>query len=435
MPFDGSRSLTIRLHAAIPGGAHTYAKGDDQYPEGMAPVIARGRGCHTWDVDGNEYIEYGMGLRSVTLGHAYPPVVDAVERQLRLGVNFVRPARIELEAAEALIACIDGAEMVKFAKNGSDVTTAAVRLARAATGRNLVAIPFEASFLSVDDWYIGATPMAAGIPDPVRELTVRFHYNDPASVEALFAAYPGQIACVILEPAGATEPAPGFLQFLLETCERQGTLLAFDEMITGFRWDVGGAQRVYGVTPHLSSFGKALGNGFSVSALAGRREIMELGGLGHDRERVFLLSNTHGAETHALAAALAVIDVYRSEPVIETLYRQGERLANGVRQVAAARGVAARFGVLGRACNLVFATRDADGQASQPFRTLFLQEMLRRGILAPSFVVSYSHSDADIDRTIEAVDGALAVYRRALDEGVERHLEGRPVKPVMRRFN
>jgi glutamate-1-semialdehyde 2,1-aminomutase len=435
MPFDGSRSLTIRLHAAIPGGAHTYAKGDDQYPEGMAPVIARGRGCHTWDVDGNEYIEYGMGLRSVTLGHAYPPVVDAAARQLRLGVNFVRPARIELEAAEALIACIDGAEMVKFAKNGSDVTTAAVRLARAATGRNLVAIPFEASFLSVDDWYIGATPMAAGIPDPVRELTVRFHYNDPASVEALFAAYPGQIACVILEPAGATEPAPGFLQFLLETCERQGTLLAFDEMITGFRWDLGGAQRVYGVTPHLSSFGKALGNGFSVSALAGRREIMELGGLGHDRERVFLLSNTHGAETHALAAALAVIDVYRSEPVIETLYRQGERLANGVRQVAEARGVAAQFGVLGRACNLVFATRDADGQASQPFRTLFLQEMLRRGILAPSFVVSYSHSDADIDRTIEAVDGTLAVYRRALDEGVERHLEGRPVKPVMRRFN
>jgi len=329
----------------------------------------------------------------------------------------------------------DGNSDDQVAKNGSDVTTGAVRLARAATGRDLVAIPVEASFLSVDDWYIGATPMAAGIPASIRELTVRFHYNELASVEALFAAHPGRIACVILEPAGAMEPAAGFLAGLLGLCDRNGALLVFDEMITGFRWDLGGAQRVYGVTPHLSSFGKALGNGFSVSALAGRRAVMELGGLRHDGERVFLLSNTHGAETHALAAALAVLDVYRSEPVIETLYRQGERLARGVRQVAEARGVAGQFGVQGRACNLVFATRDAEGQPSQPFRTLFLQEMLQRGILAPSFVVSYSHSDADIDRTIEAVDGALAVYRRALDEGIERHLEGRPVKPVMRRFN
>ena len=435
MPFDESRALTRRFHAAIPGGGHTYAKGDDQYPEGMAPIVARGEGCHTWDVDDNEYLEYGMGLRAVTLGHAYPAVLAAVERQLPLGANFVRPARIELEAAEALLDCVEGAEMVKFAKNGSDVTTAAVRLARACTGRDLVAIPAEASFLSVDDWYIGVTPMSAGIPVAIREMTLRFHYNDLASAEALFAGHPGQIACVILEPAGSTEPAEGFLAGLLELCEREGALLVFDEMITGFRWDLGGAQHVYGVTPHLSSFGKGLGNGFSVSALVGRRAVMELGGLTHDRERVFLLSNTHGAETHGLAAAVAVMGIYRSEPVVETLYRQGERLARGVRQVAEARGVAGRFGVIGRSCNLVFTTRDADDHPSQPFRTLFMQEMIRRGILAPSFVVSYSHTDADIDRTIAAVDEALVVYRRALEDGVERYLPGRPVQPVMRPFN
>ncbi len=434
MQFDESRSLSPRFHRAIPGGAHTYAKGDDQYPDGMAPIIDRGLGCHTWDVDGNEYIEYGMGLRSVTLGHAFPAVVEAAARQLRLGSNFVRPSRIELDAAEAVLSCIAGADMVKFAKNGSDVTTAAVRLARAFTGRDLVAIPHEASFLSVDDWFIGQTPMAAGVPATVRNLTIRFHYNDLASVRTLFDEHRGEIACLLLEPAGALEPADGFLAGLLELCNRDGALLVFDEMITGFRWDLGGAQKVYGVTPHLTTLGKGLGNGFSVSALVGRRDVMERGGLQDRAERVFLLSYTHGAETHALAATLAVIGVYRSEPVIETLHRQGERLATCVRQVAESHGVATAFGVLGRPCNLVFVTRDADGNPSQAYRTLFLQEMLRGGILAPSFVVSYSHSDEDIDRTVEALDQALAVYRRALDDGVEHYLEGRPVKPVMRPF-
>lgn len=435
MSFDSSRVLGERLHAAIPGGAHTYAKGDDQYPEGMAPVIDRGYGCHTWDVDGNEYIEYGMGLRAVTLGHAFPPVIAAVEAQLRRGANFVRPTRLELETAEAFLGCVTTADMVKFAKNGSDVTTAAVRLARAFTGRDLVALPYEASFLSVDDWYIGTTPMDAGIPQAIRDLTLQFHYNDLASAEALFRDHPGAIACVILEPAGAMEPAPGFLADLKTLCARNGALLVFDEMITGFRWAIGGAQQVYDVVPDLASFGKALGNGFSVSALAGRREIMELGGLRHASRRVFLLSTTHGAETHALAAAMAVMSVYRNEPVIETLCERGERLAAGVNQVALAHGVEGRFGVLGRPSNLVFFTRDAEGEPSQQFRTLFMSEMLQRGILAPSFVVSYSHTDDDVDRTIDAVDQSLVAYCHALENGIESRLVGRPVKPVMRPRN
>jgi glutamate-1-semialdehyde 2,1-aminomutase len=434
--FVRSLALQSRLHDLVPGGSHTYAKGDDQYPERMPVLLVRGRGCHVWDVDDNEYIEYGMGLRAVALGHAFPDVVDAVAASLANGTNFARPALLELEAAEALCGLLETPGMVKFAKNGSDVTTAAVRLARAWTGRDLVAVSAGSPFYSTDDWFIGRTPMNAGIPAAISDLTVSFGYNDLASLETLFREHPGRIACVVMEAATATlEPEPGFLEGCRRLCDEQGALLIFDEMITGFRWHRRGAQGLYGITPDLSAFGKALGNGFAVSALVGRREVMELGGLRHDRDRVFLLSTTHGAEAVGLAAAMAVIDVYERQPVIETLERQGSRLADGVTQAARRHGLQEHVVVRGHPSNLVYATLDAAREPSQAFRTLFLQELLRRGVLAPSFVVSYSHSDEDIDMTVDLVDEALAVYVRALSDGVEQHLEGRPVQPVMRRRN
>src|SRR5262245_24150233 len=211
MNFDKSKALKQKSHQLIPGGSHTYAKGDDQYPEHAAPYLVRGEGCRVWDVDGNEFIEYGMGLRAVTLGHAYRPVVEAAARQMALGLNFTRPTLLELECAEALLRLIDGAHMVKFAKNGSDVTTAAVKLARAYTGRDLVAICAQQPFLSVDDWFIGVTPMGAGVPKSVRELTLKFDYNDIDSLRALFDAHPDRVACVVMEPATAAEPADDFL--------------------------------------------------------------------------------------------------------------------------------------------------------------------------------------------------------------------------------
>ena len=432
MRFDRSIQLGERLHALVPGGAHTYAKGDDQYPEGMAPLIVRGEGCHVEDADGNRFIEYGAGLRAVSLGHAYRPVIEAAAAALEDGANFARPAVIELTAAEAFLAIVDRAEMVKFAKNGSDITTAAVRLARAHTGRQMVAICAEQPFFSVDDWFIGSTPMPSGIPDQIRDLTVRFHYNDLASMRDLFERHPDQIACVVLEPATYLEPDEGFLAGLRDMSHAHGALLIFDEMITGFRWHLRGGQAEYDVTPDLSTFGKALGNGFAVSALAGRREIMELGGLRDERERVFLLSNTHGAETHSLAAAIAVMRTYEQQDVIGCLYQQGERLAAGVRQAITRHNLDGHVEVMGRPCNLIYATRDAELKPSQPFRTLFLQETLKRGLLAPSLVVNLAHDDSAIDATVEIIDGALEVYRHALDDGVERHLEGRPVQPVMR---
>ena len=435
MRFAKSNEIADRLHHLVPGGAHTYAKGDDQYPEGMAPVIVRGNGCRVEDADGNTFIEFGAGLRAVTLGHAFPPVTGAAAEAMTAGENFARPSTIELEAAEALLDIIDRADMVKFAKNGSDATNGAVRLARAATGRPMVAICGDQPFFSVDDWFIGATAMPAGIPEPVRGLTVKFPYNDLQAIGDLFERHPGQIACLVLEAATSVEPAAGFLEGLRRICDDEGALLIFDEMITGFRWHLRGAQAEYNVTPDLSAFGKALGNGFAVSALAGRRDLMELGGIRHRGPRVFLLSTTHGAERHALAAAIAVMASYRELNVVAQLYCQGDRLRAGVQAAIERHGVAGHMEVLGRSCNLVFATRDQERQPSQPFRTLFLQEMLRRGVLAPSFVVNYGHDDAAIDETIEAVDGALEVYRRALEDGVDAHLAGRPVRPVMRPTN
>lgn len=424
-----------RLHAMVPGGAHTYAKGDDQYPAGMAPVISHGRGAHVWDVDGNRYIEYGAGLRSVSLGHAHPRVLEAVRHELDRGSNFVRPSLLELSAAELFLATVPTAQMVKFAKNGSDVTTAAVRLARAATGRPLVAICRDHPFFSTDDWFIGTTPMPAGVPGTTTELTVTFPYGDLAAVEELLSRYDGRIACLILEPATQQEPPPGYLTGLRALADRFGVVLIFDEMITGFRWSETGAQGLYGVSPDLSTFGKALGNGFAVSALAGRRDLMELGGLRDQRERVFLLSSTHGAETHSLAAAMAVIQTYVEEGITARLHALGDRLAVGVREVALSMGVAEHVMVRGRASNLVFATLDERLRPSQPYRTLFLRQLIAGGVLGPSFVVSSALTEDDIDRTIDVVAQACAVYRKALDaEDPTAWTGGRPVKPVFRRY-
>ncbi|MBL1074095.1 glutamate-1-semialdehyde 2,1-aminomutase [Nocardia sp. 2] len=427
--FARSNEIQARLHDLVPGGAHTYARGADQYPEAMAPILVRGSGARVWDADGNEYVEYGMGLRAVTLGHGYAPVVEAVARTIADGVSFSRPSELELLAAQDFLSLVPGADMVKFAKNGSDATTAAVRLARAATGRETVAI-CDQPFFSVDDWFIGTTEMNAGIP---AGRTVRFRYNDLESLHAALTSH--RVACVVMEQATAlAEPAPGFLEGVRALCDRHGALLVFDEMITGFRWSAGGAQQVYGVRPDLSCWGKAMANGFPLSALAGKREYMELGGLRTDADRVFLLSTTHGPETASLAAFRAVVEAYRTTDPVGSMTQAGARLAAGVDAVAAELGIADHLQVAGRPSCLIFRTLDPEGVASQPFRTLFLQELLERGVLGQSFVTSAAHTDADIDLTVDACREAAVVYRKALEHGsVAGLLTGRPVAPALRR--
>ncbi len=435
MKFTESIHLQRRFNEVIPGGAHTYAKGDDQFPEFMPAYIVKGKGCRVWDADGNEYIEYGSGLRCVGLGHAFEPIVTAAYNQMKLGTNFSRPSTIELECAEEFLSLIEGADMVKFCKNGSDATDGAIKLARAYTGRDMIGMCGSHPFLSVNDWFIGSTPMAGGVPDAVKKLTAKFYYNDLESAEKMFADYPNQISCVILEAEKADPPLDNFLHKLRDLTHKNGAVFIIDEMITGFRWHLGGAQKKFNIVPDLSSWGKAIGNGFSISALVGKREIMELGGLYHNKERVFLLSTTHGAETHALAAGIATIKFYKEHDVIARLHEQGKKLEEGVMKASRDLNLQDKVAIVGPPCCSVYTSRDQNNQPSQPFRTLFIQETMKRGLLMPSSIVSYSHSDEDIKTTVEKIHEALIVYKKALDEGIEKYLEGRNVQPVWRKYN
>jgi glutamate-1-semialdehyde 2,1-aminomutase len=430
--FAASNSHVAATRELIPGGAHTYAKGDDQYPAGMAPVIERGAGCRVWDMDGNEYVEYGNGLRSTTLGHAFEPVLAAVRDHLADGVNFVRPHRIEREAAESIIDLIPSAEMVKFGLNGSDATTAAVRLARAYTNRDMVAVCRQHPFLSTDDWFIVTTPMSAGIPKAAWPLTVQFSYNDLNDLQQVFATFPGQIAAVVMEAETVEAPAAGYFDGLRRLCDDHGALFILDEIITGFRWHERGAQYIYDIKPDLCTFGKGMGNGFPISLLAGRKDVMRLGGFVEDADRVFLLSQTAGAQPWALAAVLAVIETYQRQQIAQRLLEIGANLRRRIEAVVAAAGLSNYIQLRGRDCNLVYVARDEHGEPSQVFRTLVLQELIERGILAPSFVVCAAHDERAISQTVDAVAELMPVYRRSLEQGSAAVVRGRPVRPAIR---
>ena len=445
-----------RLHAVIPGGAHTYSRGDDQYPCNAPPILARGKGAYVWDADGNRLLDYGMALRAVTLGYADERVNAAAMRQIENGVNLTRPSLIELEAAELLVDLIPGADMVKFAKNGSNVTTAAVKIARACTGRKYVCIPRQHPFFSFDDWFIGTTPIKRGIPGEHYATTLLFDYGDLASLQALFDAHPGESAAVLMEPATTVVPCPAacgpltlerpcsacpdngrnFLHGVRALCHRQDALFILDEMITGFRWHLNGAQTFFGVEPDLSTFGKGMANGFSVAALAGKREFMRAGGIDEPgMERTFLVSTTHGAEMPGLGAFVETMRIYRERDVVAHLWSYGRRLIDGVNRLAELLGLGAYFAMEGVPPSLNYVTRDREGKPSLGFRTLFSQEMIRNGVLMPLVAVSLAHGDDELSRTLDAVRAALEVYARALEGRLEDHLVGPAIKPVFRPYN
>lgn len=431
--FEGSIAWQARLHDVVPGGAHTYARGSDQYPE-FAPVIcARGRGGRTWDVDGNCFVEFGIGLRAVTLGHADPRVDAAVARAVRDGVNFSRPTRLEALAAEEFLSALGHHDRIKFAKNGSDVTTAAIKLARAATGRTGV-LAGDQSFFSVDDWWMGHTPMDAGIPQQAHAAVRRFDYGDLEQLRVLFDADP-DVACVIMQPESAIEtPAPGYLEAVRDLAHERGAVLIFDEIITGYRWHRGGVQTLRGVVPDLACWAKGIGNGYAISALTGRAELMDLGGLNTDARRPFLLSTTYGAESVGLAALRAVMRVYDAEDPVAVMRERGRQLADGVAEVSTAAGLSDVVGTAGYPGCLMFWTKDGDGNPSQGMRTVFLQGLLDHGVLAQSFVTCAAHTPQDIEHTIWAVEQSLPDYARALNDGWERVLSGRPVAPSNRAY-
>jgi glutamate-1-semialdehyde 2,1-aminomutase len=434
--FTRSREFSRRIHNLIPGGCHTYSKGDDQFPLDGPCAIAYGAGARLWDLDGNEYIDCSMGLTSVSVGHGYEPVARAVANAAMQGTNFQRPAVLELEAAERFLATVGAGDMVKFAKNGSNVTTAAVKLSRAYTGRTRVAVCREHNFFSFDDWFIVTTPCDRGIPEQTRSLTVGFSYNDIASVAALFADSDHDIACLIMEPVKFEPPAEGFLQKVSELCTKHGVVFILDEMISGFKWSIKGAQDYFGVRPDLSTWGKGIANGFSCCALTGRADIMELGGIRHQGDdKLFLISTTHGAETTGLAALIATVDAFEREGMIASNWERGAALRRRLDESIARHGLTNHLEVKGYPCLLSVVCRNGSRIPDDAYRTLLMQEMIARGVLFQGlFYTTWSHQVAELDRQVAAFDEACVVYAKAIDVGsCDGVLVGPPVKPVFRR--
>lgn len=434
--FEKTEIYSQRANLRIPGGAHTYSKGDDQFPSNAPKMIERGLGCKIWDADGNEFTDLAMSLGTAVLGHAYEPVLEAVRGELNKGVNFCKPSIIEGELAELVCDIIPSAEMVKFGKHGSDAVTGAIKLARAYTGRKYIARCSEDAFNAIHDWFIGSTVVNRGVPEEVQKLTLKFNYNDIKSCERLFEEFPNQIACFNLEPLSFILPENGFLENLKALCEKNGALLIFDEVVSGFRFSLGGAQQMVGVTPHLSAFGKAMANGFSVSALVGQREFMRLGGITHDQERVFLLSTTHGGETHALAASIACINEIKKLNAIKHFWEVGRSLKDKIRAAAIEVGAEKFVNISGYDVKPAFSFNDEYGEISMIARTLFLQETAARGLMMPYVVPSLAHTIDDIDFAVECVKDALVVMKSAADSsGMASAIRGEIVKPVFRKFN
>lgn len=434
--FTKSRQFSADVHELIPGGAHTYSKGDDQFPVNAPAAIAHGKGAHVWDLDGNEFIDCSMGLTSVCIGHGYEPVAQAVCEAAFQGTNFQRPAAIELEAARLFLDTVQSGDMVKFAKNGSTVTTAAVKLARAFTGRNRVAIAREHNFFSYDDWFIVTTPCDRGIPSKVREMTAAFSYNDYESVENLLKDDDHDIACLIMEPVKFDSPKHDFLHKVAALCKDRGVLLILDEMISGFKWSLQGAHNYYGVKPDLSTWGKGIANGFSACALTGRAEIMELGGIRRQGDdKLFLISTTHGAETTGLAAMMATIREYQQHDMIASNWARGEVLKTRLNEVVNSHRLEGNLQLIGYPCLFALVCKNAAGVPDDGFRTLMMQEMIANGVLFQGlFYPTWSHQQAEIDILVRAFEKSCAVYRAAIDSGAtENFLIGPPAKAVFRK--
>ena len=426
--YAKSQELLERARRVTPIGSQTYSKSIRYFCEGAAPAfLDRGQGSHVWDIDGNEFVDFMCALGPVTVGYNDARVNAAVMAQLQKGISFSLATVLEVELAEALTRIVPCAEMVRFVKNGSDATSAAVRLARAFTGRDLVAI---SGYHGMQDWYIGSTANRRGIPSAVCELSKTFAYNDPDSLRQLFSRYPGQVAAVILEPIQGDGPMPGYLATLREMAKVEGALLIFDEVVSGFRYALGGASELYKVTPDLAAFGKGMGNGLPISAVAGRADVMELIG----SQGVFI-STTFGGETLSLAGALTVLDILGGQGTYEQIWALGNRMLQGLRQAIERHGVGKVVSVSGLAphCGV-----SVDGHGALDYldvMSIYQQTMVQGGILTTGINnISLAHTEADIDQFVAAADQAFANIRKALDQdSTQGILCASKVNPIFKR--
>lgn len=423
--YRKSGEMLERAERTIPLGSQTFSKSRACLPVGAAPLFAaRGDGGHLWDIDGNEYVDLIAGLACVTLGYRDPGVDAAVAEQLASGVIFSLPHRLEAEVAERIVSMVPAAEAVRFGKNGSDATAAAIRLARAHTGRDRIAV---CGYHGWHDWYIGSTARDLGVPGAVRALTHTFYYNDIASLTGLLARHPGEFAAVIMEPMNAQWPQAEFLHDVQEAARDAGALFVLDEVITGFRFGRGGAQEVFGITPDLVTLGKGLANGYPLSAVAGRTDVMAL------MTEIFF-SGTFGGDTVSLAAAGAVLDRIATTDVLLQLRTTGSELLESVGQVIQDSGAAGFLSIGGHPTWHVLSWKDSAQHTQWELRTLFLQEMMRRGILILStHNLMAAHSDSDRTKAVDTYREVLPFLVEADRAGsVRDQLECPVLEPLFR---
>lgn len=401
----------------------TLAKGPGQFSKGVAPIyLQKGQGSHVWDVDGNEFIDYNMGIGPLSIGYCIPEIDQAIIEQLKEGITFSLMHPLEVEVAEIISAIIPNAEAVKFSKTGADVTSAAIRVARAYTGRDKV---FCCGYHGWHDWYIGITSRGKGIPEGIKNLSFTFGFND---IDSIREALDETVACVILEPFIFEKPKPGFLEELADLCRANGTLLIFDEMWTGFRIALGGAQEYFGVKADLATFSKACANGMPLAILTGRKDVMKL-----FDEDVFSYT-TFGGETLSLAAAKATISFMKQYDVPKALEEKGLWLQSAYNQLIADLGMAHISSCVGYPCRTML-TYTAEGQDSLVLKTFMQQELLQKGILWGGFHnMTYSHSQEDLDYTIEAYAEILPRLKAAIEsDTVKSLLKGEVLEAVFRK--
>jgi glutamate-1-semialdehyde aminotransferase len=419
-----SKELYQRALELIPSATQTLAKGPSQYVKGVAPVyLKRGKGSHVWDADGNEYLDYTMGVGPLSLGYAYNKVDNAIREQLEDGITFSLMHPLEVEVAELIRKIIPNAESVRFSKTGADVTSAAVRLSRAYTGRTKVLC---CGYHGWHDWYISVTDRNSGIPGNIQNLTYTFNYND---IQSVADSLDSDTACVILEPFVFEEPGRHFLQELKELCEQNGTLLVFDEMWTGFRISLGGAQEYFGVEADLACFSKAVANGMPISILTGRKDIMRL------LEKDVFFYTTFGGEALSLAAAKATIEELKEKNVTTYLAASGKKIKDAYNAIANSL-VMGYTKCTGFDCRTMV-TFDGNSSGCDPLemKSLVQQELIKRGILWSGFHnMSFSHTEEDISHTIAAYREVLLILKQAVSEkNVSSYLLGTPVEPVFRK--
>lgn len=423
--FFKSEAQLERAESVIPLGSQTFSKSRTQFPVGVSPLyLKRGKGSHVWDVDDNEYVDFINSQCAITIGYCDTDIDHAVREQLDDGVILSLPHTLESQVAERICDMVPCAEMVRFGKNGSDAVAGCLRIARAHTGRDHVAV---CGYHGWQDWYIGSTARNKGVPKATRELTHPFPYNDLDALEDIFRRLPEQVAAVVLEPMNVEWPAPGFLEGVLQLCEREGAVLIFDETITGFRYSNGGAQELFGVTPHLASFGKGIANGYPISAVAGRRDIMQ------QMEEVFF-SFTFGGELLSLAAANATLQKLVREPVLATIDQTGRRVSEGVSELIAAHGLEQVLTVKGHPSWSFLVVSDQPNATAFEIKTLMMQEFHQCGLLGyGTHNISYSHGEAEVEALFAAYRHWLPMLQDALHRGnLADHLRCAPLVPLFK---